>query len=151
MPCYLQMHSQISTAFISHAVSELTSRDYDLSGGKIVEITSAYAVDFGADIPHARYPFRAPNKRTALFDNLLAFQPKQQHQIMRELCDRLDADGSVQKLVALKVKLMSEYAQFAHQYHATDVHRTLVVARPGQKVFRRCPGQARRCGDHSGD
>lgn len=121
------MPVRIPTAFISYAASELTKGDYGLSGGKIVEITSAYAVDFSADIPHARYPFQAPNKRTALLDNLLAFEPKQQYQIIRELCDRLNPDGSIQSLVALKVKLMTEYADFADQDQLTDMHRTLVV------------------------
>jgi len=119
------MRDRIPTAFISHAATELTANG--LTGPKLVEITSAYAADFGLDIPHARYPFDCPNKRTALLDNLAVFAPKQQYQIIRELCDRLNADGSNAALTRLKVKLMTEYAEFADQDQQTDMHRTLVV------------------------
>jgi hypothetical protein len=119
------MRERIPTAFISFAATELTNNG--LSGGKLVEITSAYAADFGVDIPHARYPFDAPNKRTALLDNLLCFAPKQQYQVIRELCDRLNPDGSNTQLVTLKVKLLSEYSEFADQDNSTDVHRTLLI------------------------
>jgi hypothetical protein len=119
------MREHISTAFISHAATVLTNNG--LTGSKLVEITSAYAVDFAADIPHARYPFEAHNKRTALLENLLCFAPKQQYQVMRELCDQLNPDGTKAELVMLKVKLLSQYADFADQDQATDLHRTLVI------------------------
>lgn len=119
------MRERIPTAFVSFAATELTNNG--LSGSKLVEITSAYAADFGPDIPHARYPFDSPNKRTALLDNLLCFAPKQQYQIIRELCDRLNPDGSNSALVALKVKLTTEYAEFADQDNSSDVHRTLIA------------------------
>jgi hypothetical protein len=119
------MRDRIPKAFISFAATELTNNG--LSGGKLVEITSAYAADFGTDIPHPRCPFDAPNKRTALLNNLLCFAPKQQYQIIRELCDRLNLDGTNKQLVALKVKLLSEYGEFANEDNSTDVHRTLLV------------------------
>jgi len=119
------MRERIPKAFISFAATELTNNG--LSGGKLVEITSAYAADFGTDIPHPRCPFDAPNKRTALLNNLLCFAPKQQYQIIRELCDRLNLDGTNKQLVALKVKLLSEYGEFANEDNSTDVHRTLLV------------------------
>ena len=121
----VSMRDRIPTAFISFAADELTK--YALTGSKLVEITSAYAADFGVDIPHARYPFVAPNKRTALLENLLCFAPKQQYQIIRELCDRLNPEGNISQLVALKVKLVSQYRDFADEDNATDIHRTLVV------------------------
>jgi len=119
------MRNRIPTAFISRSAAELTENG--LTGPKLVEITSAYAADFGVDIPHARYPFDCPNKRTALLDNLVVFAPKQQYQIIRELCDRLNTDGSNAALTRLKVKLMTEYAEFADQDQHTDVHRTLAI------------------------
>lgn len=121
------MRDRIATAFIQQATNLLTSGEHGLSGGRLMEITSAYAYDFGVDIPHARPPLKAPNKRTALLENLLAFEPKQQYQIIRELCDRLDPEGRVPALVTLKSKLMTEYADFADQDQATDLHRTLLV------------------------
>jgi hypothetical protein len=119
------MRDRIPTAFISFAATELTNNG--LTGPKLVEITSAYATDFVVDIPYARYPFDAPNKRTALLDNLLCFKPKQQYQIIRELCDRLNPEGNIASLVALKVKLFSEYSEFANQDNAEAIHRTLVI------------------------
>ncbi|MET3117772.1 hypothetical protein AAKU64_001992 [Undibacterium sp. GrIS 1.8] len=119
------MRDRIPTAFISFAATEMTSSG--LTGSKLVEITSAYAADFGIDIPHARYPFESPNKRTALLDNLLCFAPKQQYQIIRELCDRLNPDGTIASLVTLKVKLFSEYNEFADQDNSNSIHRTLVI------------------------
>lgn len=119
------MREKIPTAFVSFAATELTNNG--LSGPKLVEIISAYAADFSADIPHARYPFDSPNKRTALLDNLLCFAPKQQYQIIRELCDRLNPDGVNPSLVKLKVKLITEYAEFTDQDNTTDLHRTLLT------------------------
>jgi hypothetical protein len=119
------MRERIPTAFISFAATELTNNG--LTGSKLVEITSAYAVDFSVDIPHATYPFDASNKRTALLDNLLRFEPKQQYQVIRELCDRLNPDGTNQALVTLKVKLLSEYEDFADQDNVGEIHQTLVV------------------------
>lgn len=119
------MRKNIPTSFISFAATELANNG--LSGPRLVEITSAYAADFGIDIPHARYPFVSPNKRTALLDNLLCFAPKQQYQVIRELCDRLNPDGTNTALVTLKVKLLTEYAEFADQDNSSDVHRTLIT------------------------
>ena len=119
------MHDRIPTAFISFAATELTNNG--LSGPKLVEITSAYAADFSVDIPHARYPFDAPNKRTALLDNLLKFSPKQQYQIIRELCDRLNANGDIAQLVTLKTKLFREYRDFADQDNLTAIHETQII------------------------
>ncbi|MDP3637841.1 MAG: hypothetical protein Q8R51_10705, partial [Azonexus sp.] len=118
------MRERIPTAFVSHAATELTNNG--LSGPKLVEILCAYAVDFSVDIPHARYPFDAGNKRTALLENLMRFAPKQQYQIIRELCDRLNPDGSIAALVTLKMKLLTEYQKFADQDNASPLHATLV-------------------------
>ena len=69
------MLTGITTAFLSHAAEVLAG---GLSGSQIVRVTSAFAADFGVDIPHATYPFDAGNKRTALFENLRKFSPEQQ-------------------------------------------------------------------------
>jgi len=90
-----------------------------LSGSQIVRVTSAFAVDFNVDIPHAVYPFQAANKRTALFENLRPFTPGQQYQVIYELCDRSAADPNASfenKMAAsnLKLTLLSRYYQFAN-------------------------------------
>lgn len=90
-------YNKITLAFLQHATKVLTTSAQDggggLSGGKAVELTTAYAYDFGVAVKYARYPNDAPNKRTMLPDNLAGFAPKQQYQIIRWLCDRVDPPG----------------------------------------------------------
>ncbi len=43
--------------FVTHASDILGDTDLGLSGGQIVKLTSAYAVDADVDIPHSSYPF----------------------------------------------------------------------------------------------
>jgi len=125
------MADKITAAFLQHAASILTSCEKAgpgyLSGGKVVELTSAYAVDFAVDIKWATTPLQAPSKRAALFDNLLAFEPKQQYQIVRELCDRVDPAGDHPEIVKLKTQLFVQFAECAGQDQLTDMHRTLLV------------------------
>jgi len=125
------MTNKIPMVFLQHAAKLLTTNADEggggLSGGQAVELTTAYAYDFGVSIPHARYPNSAPNKRTMLLDNLAKFEPKQQYQIIRELCDRVDPLGDQPDIVKLKTKLFVEFADFADQDQLTDMHRTLLV------------------------
>jgi len=83
---HASMADKISMAYLQHAAKVLTTSEHEggggLSGGKAVELTVAYAYDFGVDVKYARYPNDAPNKRTMLLDNLAAFEPKQQYQIV---------------------------------------------------------------------
>jgi hypothetical protein len=81
----------IPTAVLQRAAEVLSPV---LSGSQIVSTSVAYALDFNVDIPHAAYPFSAPNKKTALFENLLAFSPSQQYQVIYELCERVSSDPS---------------------------------------------------------
>lgn len=125
------MADKITQAFILHAARILTDGNVSgpgaLSGGRAVELISAYAVDFGVDIKYARYPNDAPNKRTMLLDNLAAFAPKQQYQIIRELCDRVDPTGEQSEVVKLKAQLFTQFAGCADEDQLTDMHRTLLV------------------------
>ena len=83
------MKDRIPPVFITHAADILGDTTEGLSGPNIVKITGQYAVEYGVDVPHQGYPFEAPNKRTALRDNLVAFSPAQQFEIIRVLCDHL--------------------------------------------------------------
>lgn len=114
----------ISTSFLSHAADILAS---ELSGSQIVRITSVYAVDYNIDLPHPTYPFHAPNKRTALFENLRSFSPQQQYQIIRELCDRVTSEGQNTKVAELKLKLMSRYGHLAGEGAESDLNRPLII------------------------
>ena len=125
------MADKITTAFLQHAAKSLTTNINEggggLSGSKVVELTTAYAYDFGIGVKYARYPNDAPNKRSMLLDNLAAFEPKQQYQIIRELCDRADPMGERPEIVKLKTKLLIEFSECADQDQFTDMHRTLLV------------------------
>ena len=77
----------IPKSFISHAATVLADTSSGLSGSKIVEFCNAWAADHDINTPHAEYPFNAPNKRTALRENLLAFPPEIQYQMLLDLCD----------------------------------------------------------------
>src|SRR5665647_1032205 len=109
------MSDRISTAFLQRAAEVLSEA---LSGSQIVSVTSAFAADFDRDIPHATYPFKAYNKKTALFENLQPFSAGKQYQVIYELCDRVStnpAATSQQKINAsqLKLTLLSRYYQFS--------------------------------------
>ncbi len=78
------MTLQLSAAFVSHAADLLGDTDAGISGAQIVKATVGYAIEFGVNVPHEQYPFEASNKRTALFDNLMAFSEPQRYRIIRE-------------------------------------------------------------------
>ncbi len=75
----------IPTAFINYAADTLAETNDGLSGSRIAEFSSAYSIDFDIEIPFPEYPFPAdlPNKRTALRENLKAFNPEQQFKIIK--------------------------------------------------------------------
>ncbi|MGJ7531405.1 hypothetical protein [Variovorax sp. GB1P17] len=100
------MASTFTMAFLQHPANLLTTSvdlgGGGLSGGQAVELTVAYAYDFGLNVPYASYPNDAPNKRTMLLNNLVQFEPKQQYQIIRELCDRVDPLGERPEIARCK-------------------------------------------------
>ena len=77
----------IPTTFVQYAADILADTNTGMSGPEIVKTINAYAIQYGVDVPHPLYPFDAPNKRTALMDNILAFDPSQQYKILKDLCD----------------------------------------------------------------
>jgi len=80
---------------LNHAAAVLADTTHGLSGSKIVEICNAWAVDHNVNTPHASYPFDASNKRTALFENLVPFEPDVQLEILLDLCDRIGSDSQL--------------------------------------------------------
>ncbi|GMM78288.1 hypothetical protein [Vibrio alginolyticus] len=77
----------IPNTFLTRASDILGDTTLGLSGSNIVKAFSGYAYDFDVEIPHSIYPFDAPNKRSALLDNLKVFEPELQYKIIRELCE----------------------------------------------------------------
>lgn len=102
----------IPKSFLSHASSILADTSSGLSGSKIVEFCNAWAADHGIDTPHAIYPFNAPNKRTALLENLLVFPPEIQYQMLLDLCD-LSGHPRRPQIEDLRNKLLSRFKALA--------------------------------------
>jgi len=100
----------IPVPFLSRA-SELIAPG--VSGSVIVQVTVAYAAEYGLELPHPVYPFNAPNKRTALLENLWAFPPPIQYQVISELCGRAASSDATGDVAELKLVLASRYAHLA--------------------------------------
>jgi hypothetical protein len=100
----------IPAVFLTHAADILGDTNTGLSGNNIVKSFVSYAVDHDVDVPHSRYPFDSPNKRTALLDNLRRFEPEIQYQIIKDLCehDKLPKPKS-EKIINLKIQLIAKY------------------------------------------
>lgn len=101
---------RIPLPFLSRASEVLSS---GVSGSEIVRLTVAYAAEYGLELPHPSYPFNAQNKRTALYDNLRAFPPTIQYQIISEICDRVSSNDESGASAEIKLMLTSRYAEFS--------------------------------------
>jgi hypothetical protein len=117
----------IPATFIQYAADILGDTSSGLSGGAIVKETAAYAVEYDVNIPHPTYPFDAPNKRTALYENLMAFTPAQQYRIIKELCDHrsFPPKPSPQRK-ELKVRLVTRYGHLAQSNVTYEINETLI-------------------------
>ncbi len=103
---------KISEAFLTKVSEVLADTNMGLSGPQIIRYMSDFAVDFGVDIPYASYPFpkELPNKRTALKDNIKAFDHYQQFKIIVFLCE-LDVFTENKAVQDIKVKLFEQYEE----------------------------------------
>lgn len=104
--------AKIDDAFLAYACNILADTNFGLSGTKIIEYCNSYAIDFNRKTPYGSYPFDAPNKRTALKENLRVFDAPEQFRIIKELCD-LPLISDKEKVKELKVKLFSRYGNLA--------------------------------------
>ncbi len=95
--------------FIERVGDILGDTQNGISGSDIARYFSDYSVKYNVNIPYCSYPFlNAPNKRTALKENLKCFSDEQQFIIIKELCelDRFNNDNNVKNL---KIQLISQY------------------------------------------
>lgn len=104
--------TKLDDAFLAYASDILADTNAGLSGMKIVEYCNSYAIDFNRVTPYGSYPFDAPNKRTALKENLKVFAAPEQFRIIKELCE-LPALCDQEKIKELKLKLFSRYGNLA--------------------------------------
>jgi hypothetical protein len=103
---------KLDNTFIAYASDVLAETNSGLSGTKIVEYCNAYAIDYNKIIPYNSYPFDAPNKRTALRENLNAFEAAEQFRIIKELCE-LPGLSMLEKVNELRLKLFTRYGNLA--------------------------------------
>lgn len=119
--------NDISPAFITHATEILAETNLGMSGPEIVRTISAYAVEYDVNIPHASYPFDAPNKRTALFENIMAFPDPQRYLIIRELCDhRTVQEKNKEEARRLKIQLVTRYGHLDPGRDGSKINETLI-------------------------
>ena len=118
---------KIPATFIRYAADILAETNSGLSGNEIVKATGSYAVDYDVMLPHPTYPFDAQNKRTALYDNLMAFSGPQQYRIIMELCGHRSFGFKRNKdRDELKIRLATRYPQFAGEAPASEINETLI-------------------------
>jgi hypothetical protein len=118
---------EIPPTFIQYAADILGDTNSGLSGPNIVKATAAYAVKYNVQIPHPTYPFGMRNKRTALYENLMAFSARQQYVILKELCDHPSLPPKPTKeLKELKLCLVSRYKHLAPEDETSEINETLI-------------------------
>lgn len=118
---------RIPATFIQYAADILGDTESGLSGAIIIRATSTYALEYGIDMPHQLYPFEAANKRTALFENLLAFSAPQQYRIIKELCDHSSFSLVPNpRRAELKMRLVNRYSHLDPKDTPSEVNETLV-------------------------
>ena len=81
------------------------------TGQDIVTITSAYAADGGVDLPHPTYPI-ANNKRTVLYENLIALPPKSAYQALLDLCGKVRPRFAAEA-TKLRMTLVARYGHLS--------------------------------------
>ncbi len=122
-------HEDMPATFVTYAAEILGDTSLGLSGSQIIKITAAHAVDCDARLPHPTYPFSrlGINKRTALYENLMAFQSKERYKIIKEMCDHPTIQAQ-QKEEAhkLKVKLFTKYGHLDEEGGSEGINETLV-------------------------
>lgn len=121
------MPQPLSALFVNHAADVLAETSNGLSGTEIVRALGAYALDFNVEIPHPTYPFDAPNKRTALAQNLMAFSEPQRYRIIRDLCDHQSSQfRNAEATRKLKLMLMARYGHLDSEKLGAEVNEDLV-------------------------
>ena len=112
------MNSQkLPDVFVSHACDVLAETYTGLSGTEIVKYCNAYAVDFGVNIPITSADFgqfgsTIPNKRTALYKNLIEFNGQQQFVIIKDLTELPKFENN-QHANAIRRILFERYSSFS--------------------------------------
>lgn len=107
---------KIDDVFLRHAADILADTNTGLTGSEIVKFCNSYAIDFNVNIPITSSNFGSfgsvvPNKRTALYKNLVAFNACQQFKIIKELCE-IDKFANNENVKKLKAQLYEHFGRF---------------------------------------
>jgi hypothetical protein len=117
----------IPLTFLQYSADILADTNKGLSGANIIRATAAYATEYNVNLPYPTYPTDAPNKRTALYENLRMFSPGQQYRIIKELCDHPSfALKPSAERKELKIRLVTRYSQLDPRDAPSEVNETLV-------------------------
>lgn len=107
----------LDLTFLSYACSEIADTDNGIGGRQIVKLSNSYAIEYNRKIPYSVYPFPkgTPNKRTALYENLKAFEANEQYRIIKELCEQTEfsSNPNASKVLELLYTRCKEYADKA--------------------------------------
>ncbi len=121
------MLEKIPNMFITHASDTLGNKSEGLTGSNIVTAFTSYGFDYNVDIPHSSLPFDAPNKRTALLENLRCFEPEIQYKIIRELCDHPSLPKQVSENINnLKIQLIARYGKLFESSSSETLNLSLI-------------------------
>ena len=104
--------NKLDDSFLTYASDILAETNSGLSGMKIIEYCNSYAITFNRIVPYGSYPFDAPNKRTALRENLRAFEAAEQFRIIKELSE-LPAFTENEQAKTLRLTLFKRYGNLA--------------------------------------
>jgi hypothetical protein len=118
----------IPNAFIKHASDILGNTENGFSTSQILELCSEFSFRYDVKIPYVSLPLpsNVPNKRSALYKNLVKFEPEKQFTIISELCN--DSRVSEQEEVkSLKIILLTRYGTDFGSLDADEVNISLVT------------------------
>lgn len=122
-------HDEMPATFVRYAADVLGDTAGGLSGSQIVSVTAAHAVDCDARLPHSSIPFSKPgiNKRTALYENLMALPLKNRYKAIKDMCGRSDfAPGHIAAVRTLKLKLVTKHGHLDDEGSSDAIDETLV-------------------------
>lgn len=116
------MDESIDFSFLKYACDIIADTNNGLTGAEIVSHCNHFAVKHNISIPYAQSVAEAPNKRTALRDNIACFKIGQQVEILKYLCELPEYEDK-EDFTNLRVKLLKRYGK----YITTDFSNTTVV------------------------
>jgi hypothetical protein len=118
---------RLPETFLAHAADVLGDTNSGLTGSEIAKAGRTYGSEYGVNVPYPSYPNEAPNKRTALFENLKVFSGVQQHRILRELCKhRSFGFKESPERREIRIRLATTYAKFDGDAGIGKVNEVLV-------------------------